>query len=455
MENKDKKDLSETENVWVNDSIKESQCVFWETINKYINLLNSQMDSFPIIINTLAANVKASASHFRSFVKENNITIEEKENSKEITYGVPIESGKEFERIQHALTHAVNAFSLMPKNAVVAMVSLYDAYLAELIECAYMIKPELLYACEKEFTFSEIIQYESIDKLKKHIIEKDVEAIIRESHIKQFDILSKKFKVELTKDLPSLDDFIEITERRNLFVHTNGKVSSQYLKMCKERPVDHKEEDVQIGEELYATPVYVEHCYKIMFEIGVKLGQVIWRKIENDLEKADDSLIDIGYELLKNNKYSLACVIMDFACKPYVKHYNKICEFVLTVNRALAYYLRGNKSKCNEIIKGIDWSGSELKFQLAYYVLLEKYNDAIIIMKKIGKNDDMCVGYAEWPLFNDFRKTQQFKDTYKDIYGREYQYKESQPTKWEDIIQEAVDMIKESKEHKSKETNMH
>ena len=444
-------DMPTNESIATNDLIKENQCVFREAIIKYINLLNSQMDSFPIIINTLAANVKASASHFRKFLKENNITVEEKDNHKEITYKVPIESGKEFERIQNELSHAVNAFSLIPKNAVVAMVSLYDAYLADLIQCAYMIKPELLNACEKEFTFSDIIQYESIEKLKKHIVEKDVETIIRESHIKQFDILSKKFNVQLTKDLPSFNDFIEITERRNLFVHTNGKVSSQYLKICSERPIDHKDTDVQFGEELNASPMYVEHCYEKMFEIGVKLGQVIWRKLENDLEKADDSLIDIGYELLKNRKYSLACIMMDFACKPYVKHYNKVCEFVLIVNRALAYYLQGNKTKSDEIINGVDWSGSELKFQLAHKVLLEQYDDAINIMKSIGKNEEMCIGYAEWPLFNNIRKTKQFKNTYKDIFGREYQYKESQQTRWEDIIQEAVDIIKESKEHKSKE----
>lgn len=452
MEEKNKKVTTVESNVNLH-SAHEGRCIFREAISKYINLLNSQMDSFPIIINTLAVNVKAKANSFSKFIKEINIKIEENEEHKEITYKVPIESGKEFERLQNELYQSINAYAFVPNNTVVAMVSLYDSYLADLIECAYITRPEMLNNSDRTFSFSDIIQFDNLDKLKQHVIEKDVESIIRESHKKQFELLSKKFNVRLAENLPSFNDFIEITERRNLFVHTNGKVSSQYLKTCKERPFDHKDENVQIGEKLSATPMYVKHCYEILFEIGIKLGQVIWRKIENDLEKSDDLLIDIGYDLIKRGKYSLACIILDFACEPYVKHYNKVCEYVLCVNRALAYYLNGDQKKCNEIINSIDWSATELKYRLAHKVLLEQYEEAIAYMKSIGKTDEMRVAYAEWPLFNDFRKTEQFKDTYKEIYGCNFQYTESHSTKWEDIIQEAVGMIKESKERKSKKGN--
>ena len=427
-----------------------SPCLFKEAIDKFINLLNSQMDSFPIINNTMAMNVKTCANRFAKFLDEKDVktTVDEEKNG--VTYYVPLEHGKEFERLKDDLSCSVNAYSLISKNTIVAMVSLYDAFIADLLECAYVLQPQLLNASEKEFSFSEIIQFGSLDKLKQYVIEKDVESVLRESHIKQFDILSKRFKIELTADLPRFTDFVEITERRNLFVHTNGRVSSQYLKTCKGRPIDHKDDDVQIGEKLSATTMYVEHCYNILFEIGVKLGQVLWRKLENDLEKADDSLIEIGYDLIKSKKNSLACIILDFASKPYVKHFNKESEYVLCVNRALAYYLSDEKEASNNIIKSIDWSGTELKFRLASKVLLEEYDDAFELMKRIGKSDDMRFGYAEWPLFNNFRKTQQFKDIYKEIFGCEYEYNNSQPKKWEDIIQEAVDTIKESKEKQAK-----
>ena len=450
MANKKNEISTVVESVETINPVTVGRCIFGEAINKYINLLNSQMDSFPIILNTLAANVQANASLFKKFLDNNNVKVEKDDENKNITYNVPIESGKEFERIMEELNHSISAFSFIPKNTVVAMVSLYDAYLADLIECAYIVKPEILNDSKKDFSFSDIISFNSIDELKKHVIEKDVESIIRESHIEQFNILSKKFNVTLTKNLPSFDDFIEITERRNLFVHTNGKVSSQYLKICKSRPFDHKNEDVQIGEELNATPQYVKHCFEILFEIGVKLGQVLWRKIEKDIEKSDDLLNDIGYELLKKGNYSLACTIMDFACEKYMKHFNKAYEYVFCVNRALAYYLQGNHTKCKEIINSNDWSGTDQKYQLAHRVLLEQYDDAMEIMKKIGKTEEMRVAYSEWPLFNNFRKESVFKDTYKEIYGEDYQYTESQRPKWEDIIIEANKMIEEKRGEKNK-----
>ena len=447
MVNKKKKineeQLNKTkEEVVVNDKL----CVFKNAIDKYIELLNSQMDSFPIVLNTLAINYTTCLRHFHDFIKDKKIQIIKDEENKRCTFKVPLEYGKEFEEVHKEMSRSRIALLLIPKNIVVAMVSLYDAYLTDLLECAYTIKPQLLNSCEKKFSFSDLIQFDNLDNFRKHVVEKDVESIIRESHAEQLNLLSKKFKVELTKDLPSYNDFIEITERRNLFVHTNGKVSSQYLQKCNGRPIDHKDMDVQLGEELIATPAYVEHCYNTLFEIGVKLGHVIWRKIENDLEKADDSLVEIGYDLIKSEKFSLACIITDFSCKPYVKHFNKVGEYVLCVNRALAYYLQGDRNKCEDIINEIDWSGAELKFRLAHKVLLEQYDDAIEIMKKIGKTDDMRLAYSTWPLFNKFRAIQGFKETYKNIYGLDFQYSEPQQTKWEDVIQEAMNLINESKE---------
>lgn len=450
MENQEIKIENSNDNNRISKYKNENCCLFREAINKYIDLLTSQMDSFPIIINTLAVNVKTSSNRFEKFLKDRGVKLTLEEENKSVTYNVPIECIREFERLKDELSRSIEAYVLIPRNTIVAMVSLYDAFIADLLESAYVLKPQLLNACEKEFSFSEIMQFENIEKIKHHVIEKDVESILRESHIKQFEILSNRFKVELTKDLPSYNDFVEITERRNLFVHTNGRVSSQYLKVCRDRPFDHKDKDVQIGEELSATPAYVEHCYNILFEIGLKLGQVLWRKLENDLEKADDLLINIGYDLIKSKKYSLACVILDFSSKPYVKHFNKESEYVLCVNRALAYYLQDDKEKCNSIINEIDWSGADLRFRLANKVLLEQYDEASDLMKKIGNNSDIRLGYAEWPLFNNYRKTQQFKDIFKEIFGCDFEYNDTQPTEWEDVIQEAANMIKEVKDKQAK-----
>lgn len=60
-------------------SVTEEKCIFRTAIEKYINLLNAQLDSFPLVFNTLAINVKTCINHFDKFTKENNIKIEKDE----------------------------------------------------------------------------------------------------------------------------------------------------------------------------------------------------------------------------------------------------------------------------------------------------------------------------------------------------------------------------------------
>lgn len=412
--------------------------IFGKAIEKYIELLDAQMEAFPIIMQTLVAKQQACHKRMNKFMGINNIKKIEEDNN--VILSIPVNVHKQFIKYSAELTQSISAMQLIPQNVVVAFVSIYDAYIADLIRCIYKLQPKLIYSCGREYSLSEILNFNSIEDVKEHTIEIEVESVLRENHSKQLEWLSKKLNIKLTEDLPILDSFIEITERRNLFVHTNGKVSRQYLSVINKAKKVQK--NICIGDTLKASPEYVVHCYTTLFEIGVKLGQVIWRKLDekNSLEEADSYLIDIIYDLLKNNKYNLAITLSEFATKNYVKDYDKCNEYTKCINKALAYYLKGDKEKCKSIISDKDWSASELKYKLAKVVLEEKYEEACAIMKKIGNNNDMYLAYSEWPLFNTFRNTKVFKEAYKTIYQEEYNYKETKDIKWEDIINESIEL---------------
>lgn len=40
-------------------------------------------------------------------------------------------------------------------------------------------------------------------------------------------------------------------------------------------------------------------------------------------------------------------------------------------------------------------------------------------MLEIGQKGEIvdCQGYIEWPIFRDFRKTKQFRDAFKEVFG--------------------------------------
>lgn len=215
------------------------------------------------------------------------------------------------------------AYNLLPINFVVSFVSQYDAYLGGLIRTMFISKPEFLNSSEKNILFSELIKFESIEEAREFIIEKEVESVLRESHLKQFKWLENKLGITLRKDLPSFSEFIEITERRNLFVHCNGIISRQYLEVCKENDVKNIDK-AKLGQKLNANPGYFNKCYMVLFEIGVKLGQVIWRKLQpDDIESADAHLNNVCYQLLIKGHNRLALKLLTFATDTLKKHHDQ------------------------------------------------------------------------------------------------------------------------------------
>ncbi|WP_040576800.1 hypothetical protein [Methylophaga lonarensis] len=75
----------------------------------------------------------------------------------------------------------------------------------------------------------------------------------------------------------------------------------------------------------------------------------------------------------------------------------------------------------NDLLKTVDWRVLSEKFQLASLVLIGEWDDAERVMVKMGEKGDISkLFYREWPLFRWFRKTEQFKRAYQEVFGEEY-----------------------------------
>src|SRR5690606_21874275 len=183
------------------------------------------------------------------------------------------------------------------------------------------------------------------------------------SHVEQFRWMERTYDVPLTKGLDSWPLFVELMERRNLFVHTDGIVSSQYLAVCKQHHCL-KIADANKGDKLGVPQDYFDKANDCVLEIGVKLGHVLWRKIfEGERVEADKQLIQTTYDLLVAKRYAVAARILDFACLGIKKHASEVFKLMLIVNRAIAYKWMGDEKMTKESMKGIDWSakGDEFK----------------------------------------------------------------------------------------------
>jgi hypothetical protein len=309
---------------------------------------------------------------------------------------------------------------LLPEMALVTLISVYDAYLGRLVRGLLTAKPEVLNASKRQLTYAQLTEFDSLEAAREYLIETEIESLLRENHASHFDWLEARLGIPLRRDLPSWPCFIEITERRNLFVHANGVVGAQYLSVCRKHGADPGPETA-VGQRLRVPPNYFKTACDCITEIGVKLGQVVWRKIlPGELEAADQALIGTTYELLTLREYRLAETLLEFATG-LPRHSSAECLLIYKVNLAIAYSWQKREKECSDLLDGVDWTALADKFQLAEAVLRRDNKRAALIMRRIGKSSEPSkADYRDWPLFRGFRKTEEFREAFQVIFGEPF-----------------------------------
>ncbi|OCK41825.1 hypothetical protein BA195_13620 [Tenacibaculum soleae] len=404
---------------------------FDNNLSDFLNHIESLNETLPLTIALLNIKDKSREEELKKFLAEKDVTKEKAkiedttdvENIEEEEY-VTLKNFQDaivFEELQKNIKISNLAFKVIPESLFVSLISQYDAFLGKLIKIIFELYPEKLNSSEKNLTFSLLNSFENIEKAKEYIIEKEVESILRESHCYHFEWLEKKLNLPLRKKLPIWPTFMEITERRNLFVHTHGVVTSQYLAVCKKHNVNLAKK-IKVGSQLSVSPKYFEESFQCLYEITVKLTQVIWRKlISNDLEDADASLNDICLDLIQREEYKLADILLEFATEILPNHFNEMTENIFIINKALSKYLAGKKEEAKKILSKTDWSAKSNNFKLAVAVLEDDYEDIYPLMEIVGNSNEIPRhAFQTWPLFKFLRKKKEFKDKYKEIYDEDF-----------------------------------
>jgi len=400
---------SETTNTTVEWTISDDTDLF-------IRQIDSLADILPIGINVIHQAYSSPEKELREFFEQECVLANDDGHIK--TYTVEGNKYFKFRRFDGRAKKAQLAQELVPRTFLVSLVSQFDAFLGNLIRQLFNLKPDTLNTSESTLTFSQLKEFGSMDAARKYIVDREVETVLRKSHADQFSWLENKFGVKLNVDLPAWPVFIELTERRNLFVHSNGIVSHQYLAVCRQHGST-LEPGIALGKSLSVSRQYFETAHECIFEIVVKLAQVLWRKLQPDnLEPADGNLLSIGFELLEEERYRLARRILDFSTETLKKHGKEEHRLAMLINRAQAYKWSGDNATARKIIDSEDWSATGLKFQLGYALISDDVDRAIEIVTSIGAHSEItATAYREWPIFRELRKVQAFSEAFERIFG--------------------------------------
>lgn len=397
---------------------------FSQALRKFLIEINGLYVALPIIKKSLGEENKNRTENLVKFLNEKGESIEEEDltddNGDHTVKTRHILSAEHFYGLRRLFTesaHVVAASKIIPQSFLVALISQYDALIGALIKAIFFSKPELLNASQKQFSFLDLIAIGSIEEARDYLAEKEVESVLRESHIKHFDWLESKLKITLRKDLSVWPNFVELTERRNLFVHTDGVISSQYLEVCRANN-SLLSEGTQVGDKVGVNSSYYKEAYETLYEIGTKLCQVLWRKlVPEDIDFANMDLNSICYDLLQEEKYQLAQRLLSFALSIPQRGSNRY-TLMFTVNYAIALKWGGKPAEAAKVLEKTDWSACGREFKLAVATLQDDFQKAAEIMIRIGNNGEVKKeDYKDWPVFKDFRHSNEFLEAYDTIFG--------------------------------------
>lgn len=387
-----------------------------EVVDGYIHKLEALHEVIPYQMTMASFVAHHSAKKHKKFLDDNAEKLEE--DGETTSYKLDFKISRRSSRLGRRSDRAKTVLDLLPRNFVVSFVSEYDSFLGQLITQILRFKPEIIDSKDKSIALSDLINLGSVEAARDKIFAKEVESILRSSHADQFSWMEKSFDVPLTKGLESWSTFIELAERRNLFVHCDGVVSEQYLNVCKKHKAK-LDSEIVVGNRLQAEKKYLRQSYEVLYEIGIKLSQVLWRKLSpGDLDKAESSLSHFTYELLIEEDYKLARNLLDFACCTLKRWDSEGSRLVYVVNRALAYKFSGDNEACQEILDSQDWSACGDNYQLCVAVLRDDFEKAKTLMLRIGSSGSVSeVDYAEWPCFKDFRSSDEFVFAFTEVFG--------------------------------------
>ncbi|MGK9263964.1 hypothetical protein KXS15_23780 [Sinorhizobium meliloti] len=387
--------------------------LFRESMLSYIQLLPVVASLVPMVNKGVRNSIGSEflVAHGREIVSEGDRKI----------FELPIAQRHEWVVLNQHLSTSRLVGKQVPKMLLIGIVSTFEHFQSRLFSKILESKPHKYLSDDRSVTLADITRYGSFDELKKNILERDVENIMRESFVLQISKLESllELKEAIRNGYSDWKDLVEIFERRNLFAHADGRVNEVYLGRLK------KEEIVttaKFGDELFAGPEYLERALMLLCEFGTMAYQVSWRKCHpTEAEHADESLGQLGYELIERGHLEAAERVLKFA-KSLRGRQTTQQTLYDTVNLANCYRLQNKKAECERELDLQNWSLLGPEYQICVASIRGDVKEVVRLMKVLhaSKADFPSDHYESWPAFYKTRDNEEFKKSFKRLFGSDY-----------------------------------
>lgn len=176
---------------------------------------------------------------------------------------------------------------------------------------------------------------------------------------------------------------------------------------------------MKVGDVISVDSEYYKESVSLIFELGVKLTQVVWRKLSPDeIDDADNSINNIAYGIITRRDYKAAECLLLFGLYEMKKHKSDATRKMMIINYANAIKLGGNIEKAVSVISKEDWSASKDNYKICVAAIRDDVKAVIGMMKQAVESKVLEISdLREWPVFEKARADNEFVEAFEEIFG--------------------------------------
>ena len=395
--------------------IKTKNSDFLKLHYKFCQEMEPYFDYIPFMLSVAPQFIPELASAVPSFLEKKGRVVSENDRKKVFELGQ--DEARDLSNLVDICISFTDAHKKLPRLMLLGLVATMDLALTRLYRLVVEKHPEAVFGSD-DIRVSEVLSSGSMDKLRSHLIDEEIDNVGRKSLKEQIKWLQKSVNDQkIVEKIGIFDEVIEIVERRNLIAHNSSIVNDQYINSV-------SNVSAKIGDILDVGPKYLIKSIRKVDEFFVFLNQIVWRKLcksnPQELEAADTVLNGHSYKVLEEGRYKHAIDILSFAIS-LKDHATERARRMMVVNLASAYRLEGAVQKSEETLSCEDWSAANLHFQISVAAVRGHVEIVASKISEIGTKGGMSLeDYRSWPVFYAVRDDPIFQDAIRKTFGVEF-----------------------------------
>jgi hypothetical protein len=301
-----------------------------------------------------------------------------------------------------ALPISANRSKVTSRAFLIAAESSFEILFSHLVHVIYKKNPSALARSDYSFTLEQLTSYDSMDAARDALVTHKIEGLLRESVEEWRKWLNKTINIKFDEVIEDWPATREIFIRRNMLVHTDGRVSKRYIDEL--RNAGAEVQDLVIGQSLAPSAEYLQNSLQRLIALVVLLTFRIWSRLEkSELDAAAGWLAGNLSLLVSRRMWTAVCLISrkfsDVSCRRNI-------QLSVLVNGWLAQKKRDGIASIVDEVSSWDVSGLESRYRILKATLLDSIS-VEELEEAVREGHVTRFELATHPLFDKFQQVVQ------------------------------------------------